>query len=273
MELRLAGPFCGALQLLSVVFSVILLGLGVDFALHLVSRLELVHRQHANLPDAVARVFRGIGPGMITGTITTAVAFGATAMTDFKGMAEMGIIAGGGIIICLLAMLSCFPAALALLPNWRRILRKRDQEQGMHLAGGRLNWIDQHPLLTLILSVLVVICAAIPAYRVKYDPNVLNLQPPNIESVRWESRLVEDDARTVWNALIRTRPEKAPELVTQLTALSTVHDVGGMGFSIQRTMRRVPHRSQRFANEPSGVLTIPDTFPYLRAQIQKLLLD
>ena len=53
----------GHLQLLSVVFSVILLGLGIDFALHLVARLELVQDEHADLPSAIARVFRGIGPG------------------------------------------------------------------------------------------------------------------------------------------------------------------------------------------------------------------
>ena len=142
----------------------------------------------------------------------------------------------------------------------------------MHLAGGRLNWIDQHPLVTLILSVLVVICAAIPAYRVKYDPNVLNLQPPDIESVRWESRLVEDDARTVWNALIRTRPEEAPELVTQLTALPTVHEVGGMGLLYPKDYETRAAQVAEIRNQPSAVPTIPDTFPYLRAQIQKLLL-
>ncbi len=261
----------GHLQLLSVVFSVILLGLGVDFALHLVSRLELVHRQHTTLHEAVARVFRGIGPGMITGTITTAVAFGATALTDFKGMAEMGIIAGGGIIVCLFAMLSSFPAALALLPNWHQILRHRDHGQSMHLAAGRMNWIDHHPLLTLILSVLVVLCAAIPAYRVKYDPNVLNLQPPGIESVQWEARLVEDDARTVWNALIRTTREKTPELVTELTALPTVHDVGGMGLLYPTNYKQRALEVAKLRNDPIRTRSMPSTFPYLRAQVQKLL--
>ena len=47
----------GHLQLLSVVFTVILLGLGIDFALHLVARLELVQDEHADLPSAISRVF------------------------------------------------------------------------------------------------------------------------------------------------------------------------------------------------------------------------
>ena len=61
----------GHLQILSVVFSVILLGLGIDFALLFVSRLELVQDEHKDLPSATARVFRGIGPGMVAPSAST----------------------------------------------------------------------------------------------------------------------------------------------------------------------------------------------------------
>src|SRR5690606_3014635 len=55
----------GHLQLLSIVFAVILLGLGVDTAIHLIARLELVHPDHDHLPLAIARTFRGVGPGVV----------------------------------------------------------------------------------------------------------------------------------------------------------------------------------------------------------------
>ena len=81
----------GHLQLLSTVFCVILLGLGIDFALLFVSRLELIQDDYQDLPSATARVYRRMGPGMVTGAVTTAAAFAAIAFTDFKGMAEMGV--------------------------------------------------------------------------------------------------------------------------------------------------------------------------------------
>ncbi|MDY7107219.1 MAG: MMPL family transporter [Planctomycetota bacterium] len=219
----------GHLQLLSVVFSVILLGLGVDFAVHLVARLELVQDEHQHLHSAISRVFRGIGPGMLTGAVTTAAAFGATALTQFKGMAEMGLIASGGIILCLIATLSCFPASLAATGKWKRVIRHRPGGETAHFAHGRLDIVDRRARGTLIVAGVLVILLAAPMYRVQYDPNVLNLQPPGVESVEWEKRIVEDNARSVWAALVQTTPENAADLADDLRALPGVHDVGAMG--------------------------------------------
>ncbi len=244
----------GHLQLLSVVFSVILLGLGVDFALHLVARLELVQDEHDSLPSAISRVFRGIGPGMLTGAATTAAAFGVTAFTDFKGMAEMGIIAGGGILLCLVAMLCCFPAALAATGRWKQIIRHRPGGETAHFAHGRLDFVDFHARGTLWGAALGIALLALPAVKVKYDPNVLNLQPPEIESVEWEKRIVEDDARSVWSALIRTQADKAPELADRFRALPSVGDVGAMGLLVsadrEERAERIAEAREKAARTP-----------------------
>jgi hypothetical protein len=219
----------GHLQLLSVVFTVILLGLGIDFALHLVARLELVQDEHDTLPDAMARVFGGIGPGLVTGAVTTAAAFGVVALTDFKGMAEMGIIAAGGVLLCLAAMCTVFPAAIALTGRWKRIIRHRPGGEAAHFAWGRLDWVDPHPVAILVVAAAAVAGLGAAALGVRYDPNVLNLHAPGVESVRWEQRVVADSAVSVWAALARTDPPLAPELVARLRALPTVSEVGGMG--------------------------------------------
>ena len=245
----------GHLQLLSVVFSVILLGLGIDFALHLVARLELVQDEHEDLPSAMSRVFRGIGPGMLTGAITTAAAFASTAFTPkFKGMAEMGIIAGGGIILCLIAMLCVFPAGLALTKRWKKIIRHRPGGEQAHFAHGRLDVVDRHPIPALVIASVVIGLALWSARNVRYDPNILNLQPPGIESVQWEMKLVEDDERTVWSALIETTPEEAPELIERLRDLPVVSDIGGMGLLYPANL---DERLQRI--EEVRKLTFPST--------------
>lgn len=220
----------GHLQLLSMVFSVILLGLGVDFALHMLARLELVRDEHEHVSDAVSRVFRGIGPGMLTGAITTAAAFGSTAFSDFTGMKEMGVISAGGIVLCLIAVLCVFPAALALSgKRWKRIIRHRAGGETAHFAHGRLDVVDEHPHRSLAIAGVVVALMALAAPHVRYDANVLNLHPPGIESVRWEERIVEEDARGAWAALTVTTPEQAAALTDAMRALPEVSDVGGMG--------------------------------------------
>jgi hopanoid biosynthesis associated RND transporter like protein HpnN len=219
----------GHLQLLSVVFSVILLGMGIDFALLFVSRLELVQDEHRRLSSATARVYRRMGPGMLTGAVTTAAAFGATALTDFKGMAEMGIIAAGGILLCLIAVLSAFPALLALTGRWKRIVRHRPGGEGAHFAFGRLDFVDMRPVTTLVVAGVIVACLVVLASRVKYDPDIMRLQSPGVESVQWEQRIVDADARSVWSAVVLTTPQRAADLTERLRRAEGVSEVGGMG--------------------------------------------
>jgi hopanoid biosynthesis associated RND transporter like protein HpnN len=219
----------GHLQLLSVVFSVILLGMGIDFALLFVSRLELVQDEHRLLSSATARVYRRMGPGMLTGAITTAAAFAATALTQFKGMAEMGIIAAGGIILCLIAVLSAFPAMLALTGRWKQIIRHRPGGEEARFAHGYLDAVDAHPRITLVVVGVVSAALILCATRVKYDPNIMHLQSAGVESVVWARRMVEEDARTVWSAAVLTTPQQAPALVERLRGVKGVSDVGGMG--------------------------------------------
>ncbi len=219
----------GHLQLLSVVFTVILLGLGIDFALIVVSRLELIKGEYDDLASATARVFRRMGPGMVTGAVTTAAAFAATAFTDFLGMAEMGTIAAGGIILCLVAVLSTFVALLALTGRWKRIIRQRPGGEHAHFAHGRIDFVDDHPVPTLVAASLIVVGLGLLATRVEYDPNVLNLQSEGVESVEWEGRIVDEDAQGVWNAVVLCTPEQAPRLVQSLQHAPGVSGVGGMG--------------------------------------------
>ncbi len=219
----------GHLQLLSVVFAVILLGLGIDFALIVVSRLELIRDEYDDLASATSRVFRRMGPGMVTGAVTTAAAFAATAFTDFLGMAEMGTIAAGGIILCLVAVLSAFVALLALTGRWKRIIRLRPGGEHAHFAHGRLDFVDDHPVPTLVTAGVIVAALGVMTFRVEYDPNVLNLQSEGVESVEWETRIVDEDAQGVWNAVVLCTPAQAPALVGRLQLAPEVSRVGGMG--------------------------------------------
>ncbi len=219
----------GHLQLLSVVFTVILLGLGIDFALIVVSRLELIRDEYDDLPSATSRVFRRVGPGMVTGAVTTSAAFAATAFTDFLGMAEMGTIAAGGIILCLVAVLSTFVALLALTGRWKKIIRHRSGGEEAHFAHGYFDFADEHPIRTIIAGCLIVGGLGLAATRVVYDPNVLNLQSAGVPSVHWENRIVQEDAHSVWNAVVLCRPEQASGLVRRLRLARGVSDVGGMG--------------------------------------------
>lgn len=232
----------GHLQVLSVVFTVILLGLGIDFAIHVTARLELTREEHEELGDVLSRVYRGIGPGLITGAVTTAASFAVMLLTDFKGVAEMGLIAAGGILLCLAAMLCVYPALLSLRGDWRRSVRHRPGGEDAHFAHGRLDAVDRRPIAVIVVGAALIAAGIPAALNTRYDPNLLNLHPPGVESVVWEKRLIDDSRRSVWVGLsIVDSLEQAERFTLALHERSEeIAGVGGVGslFHPKREARR-----------------------------------
>ncbi len=225
----------GHLQVLSVVFAVFLLGLGVDSAIHIVARLELVHPDHEALPDAICNAVAGVGPGIVTGAITTAVAFAATALSPFTGVAEMGLIAAGGVVLCTIAVLFGLPALLMALPRPERFLRARAGGTDRPFAGRVGKALDARPRTVLGVALIVTLGAGLSAAGViggpvRYDPDLTSLMPPDAESVRWEERLAADDERSAWHAVVlaNTRAE-GQRLTSALSALGAVESVSAAG--------------------------------------------
>jgi len=185
----------GHLQLLSVTFTVILLGLGVDFGIHLISRYELIRERYSagalGFREAMIDTMQTVGPGVVTGAVTTAIAFGMTLLTDFQGMAEMGLIAGVGILLCLIAMLGVLPALMRLArPRRRHVtpLEKRPVHLYQHHWWERFYRI---PRLTVALVLMFAIAGLLGARHLRYDYDLSNLLPRDVASVEWFERLVE----------------------------------------------------------------------------------
>ncbi|MBL1216637.1 MAG: hypothetical protein D8M59_04000 [Planctomycetes bacterium] len=222
----------GHLQVLSVVFTVILLGLGIDFALHLVAQLEALNATDRDDVDRWPAVFRNVGPGIVTGALTTAAAFGVTAFTDFKGMAEMGLIASVGILLCLIAVMSLLPAILTRVPGWQqRIRTPQDQHWSIErtLTHGWQEFMPRSGAI-ILAGVVIVTVLATGIRSVRFDADIMNLHAPGVESVTWERRLLETEGLTAWSGLsIATSIEEARERTLQFLSLPEIGNVEGVG--------------------------------------------
>lgn len=220
----------GHLQVLSVTFATLLLALGIDVAIHLIARLELVHPDHDHMGPAVAQAFRGVGPGIITASVTVAAAAAAMALTNFAGVGELGIIAAGGMILCTIAILCCLPAMLELLPRPERSLRSRHGGESRPFMGRLGTAMDRHSRAMLVAAGAVVLAAAWLAGGVRYDSNLEKLMPTGVESVVWSNRLEDDDERSVWHAVVVAESvAQAADLSARLRQSPEVADVAGIG--------------------------------------------
>lgn len=176
----------GSLNLISVAFAVLFIGLGVDFGVHFTLRYrEEVERggdSHAGLQRASWRMASPLGLCMLS----TMIAFLSFMPTSYQGLSELGIISGAGMMIALIATFTVTPALLTLLP-----LKPRqavpDQEQARQARVRKMAHFVTWPTrqakpITLIGLVLALIgLALMPSLRFDFDP--MNLRDPESESV------------------------------------------------------------------------------------------
>jgi uncharacterized protein len=218
----------GHLNILTVTFAPILIGLAIDFGVHFIARFEEELHQGRSEKDALetAMVFTGLG--IFTGCLTTAGAFFAMCATNFKGIQEMGIICGGGLVICLVPMMVLLPAMLvggrphAIDQKFSRSLDRREKIESL--------WLGR-PRLVIIITLAICLGAAITARKVYFDYDLLHMQSAGLPAVVYEKKLINSANKSVlFGALMANSLEEAMALQARLTNLSTVvsADLGGI---------------------------------------------
>lgn len=224
----------GHLQIISVVFALMLLGLGVDYGIYLASRYELIRHDHPDTQEgfqaAMRDVFRTMGPGVITGAVTTAAAFATIIYTDFTGVAEMGLIAGVGIMICLVVMFAVFPALLALFKaSSRHVVPMSKRRFYFYHEKWSMPFVRRAGL-TVGVSVMILIASIFAISRMRFDYNLFNLLPRGSESVEWQNIIDRKGERSVYFGVSIVKSLDEARIRTQmLRTKGTVSSVGGIG--------------------------------------------
>lgn len=219
----MATATVGELNLISVAFAVLYIGLGVDFAIHFCLRLREVHTDK-QIDQALLQAGTSVSRSLFSCALTTAVGLYAFMPTSYRGIAELGWISGTGMFISLIVTLTLLPALLSILApanntgmpvrranTWPVRLMEIPQRHARLICGG-----------AFILTLLAL--ALLPS--VHFDPNTINLQANNLESVQTYRDLLEDNDASPMSGIVLVRDIKtAEEMSDRLTKLSSVADV------------------------------------------------
>ena len=187
----------GHLNILSIAFTVTLNGLGIDYGVYYAARYVQLRAQKLNLRDALIEATAQVGPAITIGALTTAAGFLAAIFTSFTGVVELGVIAGGGIILCVISELFVLPA-LILVVEQGRFGEKPAQPMPIWLWVERLM---QTPRLVMFFFVAFTAIIGVGAINARYDHNLLNLQAGGLESVELEKHLLNECGQSMWFAL------------------------------------------------------------------------
>ena len=193
----------GHLNILSIAFGAMLIGLGTDFSVHYLGKYLDLRKNGWDVTESLCQSAELVGPGILTGALTTSAAFYAASFAEFTGVAELGIIVGGGILFCVTTTFTVLPALIILITP---TTPGKNAPSGSLLdIRATLAPVFVFPKITLFLFALGFCYLLFGIPNVRYDHNLLNLQPKGLESVELEQRLlsmeVEQGGKNVWFAL------------------------------------------------------------------------
>ena len=212
----LAALTVGRLNLISVTFAVLFVGLGVDFGIHLVLRYREALDREAGHAQALREAITGVGGALSLSALCAALGFLAFVPTSYQGLAELGIISAIGMAVAWFMSLTLLPALLCLSPPPAK-------PQRMPTDPGLLPSIERHrrPILAAAVVLGLVSLPALP--KIEFDFNPLNLKDPAAESVR-TFRALAADSEPSPHVIEVLAPglEEARALADRLEAVPTV---------------------------------------------------
>jgi len=168
----------GALNLISVAFAVLFIGLGVDFGIQFSVRYRAERHEVDNLHEALVNTARHVGAPLTLAAAATAAGFLSFLPTDYKGLSELGLLAGLGMIIAFLTSITVIPALLTVLrpPG-------EPEEMGFKSLAPVDRFMERHRIPVIVGTGLVVAAGLPLLYWLQFDFNPLNLRSAKVESV------------------------------------------------------------------------------------------
>jgi len=228
LTIGFAALAIGTLNVISVAFAVLFVGLAVDFGIQFAVRMREMRMLHADIHVAIAECARVSGSQIAVAAAATACGFLAFSPTSFVGVAELGTIAGVGMGIALVCTLSLLPALFSMF-------KPKRQTQELSLAfGPKMDVALHHHYKPVLITFAVLgVLGLYAAIRMPFDANPLNTQDQTSEPMRTLRSLADNPLTNPFNINIMVpdlatarslsdKLEKLPEVSSVISAATFV---------------------------------------------------
>ncbi|MBD3412944.1 MAG: MMPL family transporter [Candidatus Aminicenantes bacterium] len=241
----------GQLNMVTSMMSVVLLGLGIDFSIHLISGFTERRAAGDSIDESMKKTFLKSGKGILTGGFTTACAFLTLLISQSRGMKQMGTVTGIGLLSVLLSTMIFLPMLLVF--RERRVERKiekgkkqrKKKDISFRFLGSTASWLSRKYVFTVIASVVVTGLLVWYGLNIKYDSNFMNLEPKGIESIKLMDTVLEKfDFSMEYAMAMADSVAESRELSDEFKDLGTVaftDDISVYLPTSEEQKQRIPH--------------------------------
>ncbi len=214
----------GELNPISVAFAALFVGLGIDFGIQFSVRYRADRYEQPTLQAAIRAAARGVGWSLTLAAVSLLAGFFAFLPTAFRGVSELGLIAGVGMIVAYLFSLTLLPALIA-------VFKPKGEKEAVETKWlvGVDPWIIRNRKPILIAVGLVTLAGTPLLYWLPFDSNPMHLRSPKVESIATYLDLIKNP-ETSPNVIDVLAPNVAavPELSKKLGALPVASSVNSI---------------------------------------------
>jgi uncharacterized protein len=242
----------GHLNILSMVFAIMLIGIGIEYGIQVVLRYQEELKLGAGeLPAIETGLNRNVW-AIVMAAATVAAAFLTFIFTDFRGIAELGVIAAGGVAICVMVTFTVLPAMLVLLARRRKPHTVKAVPAYRETAFRRLMF--GHPKVVIAATAICCVASLYPLSKIAFDYNLMNLQAKGLESVTYAYKLMRSKENAGYFAALTAQSrEEAAAKTRALEKLPTVDHVVSLASFVPDQQKEKLAELAAIRQELSGV--------------------
>lgn len=210
----------GHLNIISIAFACLYIGLGVDYAIHVSLHYREGREKGMDNKAAIKFSLHDVSFSLFLCSLTTLFGFIAFIPTDYAGVSELGVISGGGIVIGFLIAVTTLPAFLCVFP-----VNNPKPIQSNIVPKWLIRFPFEHSRSIRIIAILMGIASCFILTKLTFDSNPINMRDPNTESVSTIRELLtsKNDSPFSLTGLANTLAE-ADQKAKQFSQLPSVHD-------------------------------------------------
>jgi len=233
----------GEFNLFSLMAPVILLGLGIDYSIHILAQFTQSRGSGRSVEESLTEVFAKIGRGLLIGALTTSATFFAVMVAGFKGINDFGIVGGISVLCAFAAMVLILP----LLLSWVDERRTRRGKGAVHVPipwlGRMAEFLARRRIAVLALVVLILVSGALSIRNLELETDMMKLEPKGLESIRLQELVLDSYDFSIYTTYVMVdQLDDVQRETEQLNALPTVKRTDSLATFLpsegEQTLRR-----------------------------------